>query len=415
MNPPRSRVLVAEDSATQAEQVRILLEADGYEVQLAANGARALEAVRTAAPDLILSDIVMPEMDGYTFCSTLKATDATRPIPFVMMTALQVGDEKIRALDAGADDLLQKPVDREELLARVRSLLRSKMLYDDLQRANASLQQLTAELEDRVAERTARLQESNEQLATMSQQLWQTAKLATMGELAASIAHEINNPLAIVTLRVESLMAQVTESDPTWRSLEVIASELERMAHLVANLLQSSRKTTQQISSVDLAKELDATMELVRSYVRNRQVMIVQEIAPDVPLVPADRQHLRQVFLNLITNAADAMSDGGTLTIRVSRGEKNVVLEFGDTGQGIPPDVLPRVREAFFTTKGEGRGTGLGLAICQRIVQQHHGVLDISSTVGKGTTIRIELPLTNGHNAAHVLGIDPESTELLSL
>jgi signal transduction histidine kinase len=176
----------------------------------------------------------------------------------------------------------------------------------------------------------------------------------------------------------------------------------------VANLLQSSRKSTRQISSVDLAKEIVATLELVRSYVRNRQVEVVQELAPDLPLVPADRQLLRQLFLNLITNAADAMPNGGRLTIRIARGNGHVVLEFVDTGVGISPEDLPRVREAFFTTKEAGRGTGLGLAICQRIVQQHHGAFDISSQVGSGTTIRVELPLTNSENAAHVGGRDPE-------
>ncbi len=408
MTAPQARILVAEDSPTQAEQIRFLLEQAGYAVQVASNGERALAAVHAAPPDLILSDIVMPEMDGYTFCRVLKSADATRAIPFVMLTSLQMADEKIRALDEGADDLLPKPVDRAELLARVRSLLRGKSLYDELQRANESLRQLTAELENRVAERTAKLQETTDQIAAMSQQLWQTAKLATMGELAASIAHEINNPLATVTLRIEGLMAQVAEDDPKRRPLEIISSELDRMSNLVANLLQSSRRSSQQISSVDLQKEVNATLELVQAYLRNRNVQVVQRIPADLPLVPADRQLLRQLFLNLITNAADAMPDGGTLTIAIAARDESVTIEFADTGVGIRPEDLPRVREAFFTTKGEGKGTGLGLAICQRIVQQHHGALEIVSEVGKGTTIQVELPLVNGHNAAHVAGLDLE-------
>jgi signal transduction histidine kinase len=119
-----------------------------------------------------------------------------------------------------------------------------------------------------------------------------------------------------------------------------------------------------------------------------------------VPLIPADHQQLRQVFLNLLTNASDAMPQGGTLTLRVAGGALDtgtpaVVLEFADTGLGIAPEHLPKVMEPFFTTKAEGKGTGLGLAICKRIVQEHHGTFSLASAVGKGTTVRIALPLTH--------------------
>jgi signal transduction histidine kinase len=403
MSERRGRILVAEDSPTQAAQMQFLLEEAGYVVQLVPNGSAGLLAIRAAPPDVVLSDIVMPEMDGFAFCRAMKATESTRSIPFVMLTSLQTGDEKTRALEEGADDLLTKPADRPELLARVRSLLRRKELHDEVRHANAELRTLTVELEARVAERTAALQATSEQVAAMSQQLWQTAKLATMGELAASIAHEINNPLATVTLRIDGLLAQTDQADPRHRSLEIVVGELDRMAHLVANLLQFSRRSSHQISSLDLGQEISASLELVRSYLRNRAVQVIQDVS-GLPLVPADRQLLRQLFLNLITNAADAMPGGGNLTIRAVSSDQRVVIEFADTGVGIAAEDLARVREAFFTTKPEGQGTGLGLAICQRIVQQHHGDLEIRSQLGLGTTIRILLPLSNGHNAAEVAG-----------
>src|SRR5262249_48745798 len=150
----------------------------------------------------------------------------------------------------------------------------------------------------------------------------------------------------------------------------------ERMARLVANLLQFSRPGHQQISTFDVSEEIEKTLELSFFFLRKRAVIVVREFAPDLPLIQVDRQKLRQVFLNLIVNASDAMPRGGTLTIRVAavapEGDQHAVaLEFIDTGSGIPPENLSRIMEPFFTTKEAGKGTGLGLAICRRIVQEH--------------------------------------------
>ncbi|OGG46230.1 MAG: hypothetical protein A3F84_28740 [Candidatus Handelsmanbacteria bacterium RIFCSPLOWO2_12_FULL_64_10] len=379
--------------------MRILLEGAGYDVDVVSNGAEGVERIAARTPDLILSDIMMPTMDGYAFCKAVKSAEATRAIPFVLLTSLGTA-EKLRALEEGADDFLAKPAESTELLARARTLLRGKRLYDDLQVANAELHQLTEQLEERVAERTAELEATNEQLGSMSQQLWQAAKLATMGELAASIAHELNNPLGTVTLRIESMLAALPPGDPKREALEVVEGEVERMANLVANLLQFGRRSQQQISSIDVRREITATLDLIRSLLNNRGVAVVQDFALDVPLVPADRQLLRQLFLNLVTNAVDAMPGGGALTIRVTSTSERVVMEFSDTGVGIAPEDLARVGEPFFTTKAEGKGTGLGVPICQRIVQDHHGSLDIVSELGVGTTVRVELPLANGRSAA---------------
>jgi PAS domain S-box-containing protein len=245
------------------------------------------------------------------------------------------------------------------------------------------------------AEEALRLK--NEEVTAMSQQLWQAAKLATVGELAASIAHELNNPLATVSLRVESLLAQVPGPDPKRRALEVIEQEVERMGHLVANLLQFSRRSQPQISAVDVRAEITSTLDLIAHHLRNHRISVVREFAPDVPRMHADRELLRQLFLNLFTNASDAMPQGGTLTVRVvagtlESGAPALVMEFVDTGVGIAPHDLPKVLEPFFTTKPEGKGTGLGLPICRRIVQEHHGTFNIVSEVGQGTTVHIVLP-----------------------
>ena len=273
----------------------------------------------------------------------------------------------------------------------------------EVRRLFGSLQDIT----ERKAAQDALLAK-NEELKAVTQQLWQAAKLATMGELASSIAHELNNPLATVSLRIESLTAQTSQDDKRLRELEIIGQEIERMGNLVTNLLQFSRRSQQQISTVDVREEIEKTFELVEYHLRKNNVKVIREFAPDVPFIHADRQQLRQLFLNLYTNAGDAMPQGGTLTVRVmARPEaKQVYIEIADTGAGIPPDILPKVMETFFTTKPEGKGTGLGLAICRRIAQEHQGTFDIVSEgiPGKGTRVCIALSVSNGSNAKSIKG-----------
>ena len=208
----------------------------------------------------------------------------------------------------------------------------------------------------------------NEEIRAMTQQLWQAAKLASVGELAASIAHELNNPLATVTLRIESVLARTPADDPRRRALEIVEQEAKRMGDLVANLLQFARRGDGQASTVEIRQELAKALELIHHNLRKRLISIVQEFAPDTPTIYADRQKLRQVFLNLLTNASDAMPQGGTLTLRTApatldNGKPAVLIELADTGTGILAENLERIMEPFFTTKEEGKGTGLGLEI----------------------------------------------------
>jgi PAS domain S-box-containing protein len=246
------------------------------------------------------------------------------------------------------------------------------------------------------------LQARNEEVREISQQLWQSAKLATMGELAASIAHELNNPLGTLSLGIEELLTQVSADSPAHRELKVIEQETERMARLVSDLLHFSRPGQHHVSTFDVGEEIEKTLELSLYFLRKRGVEVARRFASELPLIQGDRQKLRQVFLNLIVNASDAMPRGGTLTIRLATGvdaknyEPAVILEFADTGVGIPHENLSKIMEPFFTTKEPGKGTGLGLAICRRIVKEHGGAIVLSSEVGAGTTVRIELPVSSG-------------------
>lgn len=272
------------------------------------------------------------------------------------------------------------------LLGVVHDITERKLAEEDLRQTNQRLEGALAELQIRTRE-----------LATMTQQLWQASKLATMGELAASVAHELNNPLATISLRAELLIDQLALEDPNRASVVVIEQEVGRMATLISNLLLFSRRSQLQISTLDLREELTSSLDLIEYHLRNHNIDIVTDCATGLPSVYADRQQLQQVFLNLITNAGDAMPEGGTLFVRCHAavtvdGKAAVVVEFSDTGTGIQTRDLESIWEPFFTTKPEGKGTGLGLAICRRAVDEHRGTIEIETSPGEGTTVRITLP-----------------------
>src|SRR6185503_5261944 len=245
------------------------------------------------------------------------------------------------------------------------------------------------------------------ELASMTQQLWQASKLATMGELAASIAHELNNPLATISLHTELLTGSLAANDRNGVPLGVIDQEVARMATLVSNLLVFSRRSSPELSTLELCEELTNTLDFIQYHLRTNGIDIVKDCPVALPTVQGDRQQLRQVFLNLITNASDAMPRGGTLTVRsrqglMPNGDSAVIIEFSDTGTGVRTGDLPKLWEPFFTTKPEGKGTGLGLSICRRTVEGHRGTIEIETGPAKGTTVRITLPASD--EASEVVG-----------
>jgi len=452
------KVLIAEDSITQAMQLQHILEKNGYDATVVSNGSEALRSISKSKPMVVISDIIMPGMDGYELCRQIKANELYRDIAVILLTSLSQPQAVIWALQCGADKFITKPYDETHLLSTIQHLnenlnshdspqkainvsyrgetyvidsTRSQIInlllstyetavtknlelietQDELNRLNQGLEEIvdqrTAALRVEVNERKAAqaaLQASSDEVKTMSQQLWQAEKLATMGELASSIAHELNNPLATVSLRVESLITQTAGDDPRRRELEIIGKEIERMGNLVSNLLQFSRRSQKRISTVNVCDEIEKTLELIHYHLRKHNIVVAREFKPEGPLIHADRQQLRQLFLNLFTNASDAMPEGGTLTIRVTRRpeEKQICIEIADTGVGIPPEILPKVLEPFYTTKPEGKGTGLGLPICRRITEGHGGTLNITSEGGPGTGTRVSitLPFSNGSNSA---------------
>jgi signal transduction histidine kinase len=234
------------------------------------------------------------------------------------------------------------------------------------------------------------------ELRRMQGQLSQSAKLAAIGELAAGIAHEVNNPLTIVIANAQ-LLSRRTELAPVHQALETIEAQAARAAHMVRGMLDFSRRRPRNLQHVRLRDVIERALSLVTDKIHGHGIETVGRFDESDPAVFGDRDELTQVFINLIGNAADAMPTGGQLivstAVRTHDGMSYVSAQVADTGTGIPPEHREQIFESFFTTKPEGKGTGLGLTITRDIVKNHEGTIELDSTLGKGTVMIVNLPL----------------------
>jgi hypothetical protein len=224
----------------------------------------------------------------------------------------------------------------------------------------------------------------------------QADKLAALGTLSAGIAHEINNPIGIITSRVEVMLLEAEEEGlpaEVRRDLDVILRHARRVATITQGLLSFARQSSGTRRPVNLNQVVEEIVQLARKDMSRARVEVLLKLDETLPAITADANAIGQVLLNLLTNARGAMADGGEITIETSHqaAARAVRLAVRDTGCGIPPEILPRIFDPFFTTKPEG--TGLGLSISHAIVQDHHGTLDVRSEVGKGSTFTLTFPL----------------------
>ena len=264
-----------------------------------------------------------------------------------------------------------------------------------------------------------RVQEQMEELKkNQSEQLMQSAKLASVGELAVSVAHEINNPLTGILGFTSLLLSEMSPDDPRTKDLKVIESEALRSRQIVRNLLDFSRSHGAKKEPVDINGVIRNTLTLIQYQAKTSNINIIEKFGIDLPPVQADADQLKQVFINLIKNAFDAMPKGGVLTIETSTlpeafamsgaplheaaSEEMVMIQFKDSGMGIHPDHIQNIFDPFFTTKGRQMGTGLGLSISYNIIEKHGGRLEVESEVGKGSNFIIKLPALSHQGSRNV-------------
>ncbi|MGB8012575.1 MAG: ATP-binding protein [Terriglobales bacterium] len=263
-----------------------------------------------------------------------------------------------------------------------------------LRAANEEIVKWTKTLEDRVEEKTAELQRAHDHVLHVE-------KMASIGKMAAVVAHEVNNPLSGILTYAKLLRKWVgtgqvsrEKRDESVQCLELIAAESRRCGELIHNLLSLSRTAPMNVQSTDLNAVIDRCLLLVRHQLDLGGVELHVDLAKDIPMVPCDPAQLEQVFIALIMNAIDAMPRGGSLWLedRIIQQGTEIEIKVRDDGTGIAPAILPHIFEPFMTTKENGRGTGLGLAIARGIMERHKGHIEVESELGQGTTFTVTLP-----------------------
>jgi signal transduction histidine kinase len=378
--PPSTQklVLVVDDTPTNIAVISGVLK-DSFRIKVATNGKKALAIARASdKPDLILLDIVMPGLDGYEVCHRLKSNPATRDIPVIFLTGVTDAEHEEKGFEVGAVDYIHKPFSSPIILARVKSQL---ALQTALRQAR--------EARDR----------AEELLRVLQSELSGVARSTTMGEIAASIAHEIKQPLAAVVTNADAglrwLNKQPPDLDEVRAVLKRIVKEGERGSDVIGSIRRMLEKDDLERARLDINDLIREVMRLVQGELENRGVSSRPELAEDLPRILADRIQLRQVILNLIMNAVEAMvsvSDRArVLAVRSEKhGDEGVLVEVEDSGIGIASEDMDRIFETFFTTKSEGMG--MGLSICRSIVESHGGRISASRAKPHGSVFQVVLP-----------------------
>lgn len=518
-------ILIVDDRPENLELLVQILQKDGCKTRPALSAKVALDAVAHSKPDLILLDIRMPEMDGFELCKHLKATEETRDIPIIFISALEDIDEKLKAFQAGGVDYITRPFQKAEVSARVQTHLelaqmRKKMEELVLQRTK-ELQYRTDQLEEEITARKIagkKLKESEEnyrflvenqndivvkldpknrllftspnycrifgkkldetiekpflplihsddrkrvekslakladpphstshqeraltiegwrwfewsakanlneeghitsiisvgrditQKMDFEKRLQQYQKMEAVGRLAGGIAHEFNNMLGIIIGNTELAMDDLDNGHSTQDNLDEIKLASLRARDVVKQLLDFSHKSDLQRRPLDIDVTVRDTLRLIRASMPST-IEIVEEVSADPQTVMADHNQLQQLFINLTTNAFQAMGkSGGTLTVCLSPVTLDeieasrhpdltpgsyILLSISDTGQGITQEIRNKIFDPYFTTQEIGQGSGMGLAVAHGIVNNHGGIIEFDSTVGKGSIFRIYLP-----------------------
>jgi two-component system NtrC family sensor kinase len=438
----KANILIVDDTPENLRLLSNALTERGYKVRSVINGAMALMGAKAAPPDLILLDINMPEMNGYQVCETLKADEQTREIPVIFISALGEVLDKVKAFAVGGRDYITKPFQFEEVVARIENQLTIRKLQQQLQHSEA-----------REREKAHQLVQALHQLQNSQSQLVQSAKMSSLGQLVAGIAHEINNPVNFIhgnityaSEYVQNLLkllelyeAEVPKLTPDIQhlaeamDLEFVKEDLpkilssmqvgtERISGIVRSLRNFSRLDESELKVVDVHEGIDSTLMLLENRLEAKSgraaIRVVKDYG-DLPKVECCPGQLNQVFMNILSNAIDALKEyreweienaqnqsahpdaiAPTIVIRTQAPTRDrVIIRIIDNGPGMSEEVQSKLFDPFFTTKPVGEGTGLGLSISYQIVQErHHGSLQCVSKLGQGTEFVIEIPVRQPWN-----------------
>jgi two-component system, NtrC family, sensor kinase len=436
------RILTVDDSVTYRRALASFLSAEGYEVVEAATGEEALALLAAQPVDCVLMDLEMPGLGGRETCKRMKESPELRSVPVVVLTGVEGRNSLLDGLAMGADDFIQKSAEFEVLKARVRAQIRRRQIEDETRQVQEQLLRSELRAAEAVAARKLaetkaalvdQLEEKNRELGQLAHvrevlaekfrvanqeleraykqqqetqaQLIQSAKLASLGELVAGVAHEINNPLAFALSHLETARRCLRSLEPTilpglsdgetqqWAKAENRLGEmslgLDRIRDLILKLRTFSRLDEGERKSVSLKECIDSVLVILKH--RCGETILTADCG-NVDELDCYPSLLNQALMNLVANALDAVGQGGIVSVQARSSGTLCTITVTDNGPGIPAEHRERVFEPFFTTKPVGAGTGLGLSMTYAIVRKHRGSLEIRDAHGGGTEVIMTIP-----------------------
>ena len=412
MSDQRVQVLLIEDNPEDAQVMQDALAASTdprFEVQWANRLSLALERLRAGSYDVILTDLDLPDSRGFDTLTTVHAQADRSPI--VVLTSADNDHLALRAVKEGAQDYLVKGYVQvyPSLLLRAMgyAIERHRMIQREQELTQAVSAAAVAE-----RKRAAQLDRAYEELKQTQALLIQADKMAAVGQLAGGIAHEVKNPLNIILQSINYLEPELRPDQAQPREiLEVMRQAVTAANTIIRGLLDFSKPTPVALKPTPIAVVVEGSLTLLHKPLAERHIRLIEDLPATLPPALLDENQMKQVFLNLLLNAIQAMPDGGQLTIRCrvqelakpgngvgarpadvfKVGERALVCEIIDTGAGIPPEHLQEVFNPFFTTKAPGEGVGLGLSITKTLMDGHRGTIQLESEAGRGTTARLML------------------------
>ncbi|HYQ01521.1 MAG TPA: ATP-binding protein [Polyangiaceae bacterium] len=420
----RPAVLAVDDVEANLVALQALLEDMDCEVVFARSGNDALRHLLRREFAVMLLDVQMPGMDGYEVAHHARRNPSTRDVPIIFLTAANNSEGMVlRGYGSGAVDFLFKPLNASILRSKVRVFLELHAAHQKVATAKAALEHSNAELRALASEKASlaeqfraanvELQSAYSDLQTTHAQLVQSAKMASLGELVAGVAHEINNPLAFVLSHLDTVRRKLSQLEPElpaplsdsarakWQRaherLEEVGPGLERIRDLVIKLRTFSRLDEGERKRVSMRECVESVLTILGHRLRAGIEVETEFGLPDQ--VDCYASLLNQAIMNLVSNSIDAMPGGGVLRIRTGAQGALYSIVVTDSGPGIPPALRERVLEPFFTTKPVGQGTGLGLSITYSIVRKHEGTIELSEPPGGGASIAIRFPINQGQTA----------------
>ncbi|MBF0287773.1 MAG: response regulator [SAR324 cluster bacterium] len=411
------QILIVDDDQINLQVLSNYLHLQKFTVTQAINGEDCLAMVQNNQPDLILLDVMMPKISGFEVCKKIRKQYPLCDLPIIMLTAKNKVSDLMEGFAAGANDYLPKPFSKQELMSRIRTHLKLLAL-------NRSLEQKVTERTSKLNDTLVQLESQHQQLKEAQVHLVQSEKMASLGMMIAGIAHEINNPTSYVfsgAQNIERLLQNLQEIilqiakegereavaelfnpkfSKIFQNLEAILDGSKRINGIVSDLATFGRKDSENTIKSDILKGLELSIKLVKTQYKDH-VEFICDFA-EIPYIECLPSQINQVFINLMINACQAIracqkqSDEkkmGLLKISAKVQDRYIEVRFQDNGCGMPKDVQQKIFEPFFTTKEIGEGTGIGLSVVFGIVERHQGNIHVESSVGKGTTFTVSLPI----------------------